>query len=146
MFFLKFPALLEYSMEFVKEAYATSTSMASGALGWFPRGIQGLLQDAFAKVLSVREEVRSTSRCCRRPFASRQLNSTSFQREAKFHETAKGSEVIVHQASHSYSTALFSCVSLVCQSGLGSSGSVPGVRVVVGFFRGPVGKCVVAHR
>ena len=76
----------------------------------------------------------------------RQLNSTSFQREAKFHETAKGSEVRVHQASHGYSTALFSGVSLVCQSDLGSSGSVPGVWVVVGFFCGPDGKRVVAHR
>ena len=47
-------------------------------------------------------------------FLKAQHNSTSFQREAKFHETAKGSEVRVHQASHGYSTALF----LWCVTGL----------------------------
>ena len=48
-----------------------------GSWDGLPRAVKGLLQDAFAKVFPVREEVRSTSRCCRRPFAFKgSVNST----------------------------------------------------------------------
>ena len=53
------------------------TSASTGALRWIPRGTQGLFQDARNKVFSVREEVRSATRCSRRPFAFKgSVNST----------------------------------------------------------------------
>ena len=48
-----------------------------GSWDGLPGEVKGLLQDAFAKVFPVREEVRSTTRCCRRPFAFKgSVNST----------------------------------------------------------------------
>ena len=44
------------------EVYASTSSVASGALSWIPRGTQGLFQDAWNKVFSVREEERSATR------------------------------------------------------------------------------------
>ena len=49
------------------EVYATTTSTSSGALRWIPRGTQGLSKDTQCKGFSFWEELRSASRCCRRP-------------------------------------------------------------------------------
>ena len=99
--------------------YATSASTSTGALGWTPRGTQGLFQDALNKVFSVREEVRSTSRCCRRPFAFKgSVNSTQpASSEKQVSRDGKGSEVEVHQ-SHHYT---FAALPPVCQGSTSES-------------------------
>ena len=70
-----FPFVLAFLLG--RAVYASGTSTSSGALGRTPWGTQGLFQDARNKVFSVREEVRSTTRCCRRLFAFKgSVNST----------------------------------------------------------------------
>ena len=102
-----------------------------------PGAVKCLLQDAFAKVFPVREEVRSTSRCCRRPFAFKgSVNSTQPASSEK--QTFTRRQRGVKSESTKQATVTPQLFSLVCHWSVKvtsvSSGSVPGVWVVVGFF------------
>ena len=109
--------------------YATSTSASSGALRWFPRGTQGLFQDARNKVFSVREEVRSATRCSRRPFAFKgSVNSTqpASSEKQSFTRRQRG----VKSESTKQATVTPQLFSLVCHLSVKVT-SVPVARFLV---------------
>ena len=87
--------------------YASSTSTSTGALGWMLRGTQGLSKVNLVKVFSFSRNVKGKELQEACPFLRRrQLNTTSFERGAKFRGTERGSEVEVHATHHHNGTAL----------------------------------------